>query len=187
MPSRPKVRPGAEPCSVEGCSRLEYCKGFCHLHYYRVVRTGTPHPKPGKTTRERFMDKITKSDSGCWIWNGSVADTGYGTFKVSRGKWAHAHRFSYEIHIGPLEDDQHLDHICRVLRCCNPDHLEPVAPRTNFLRGIHPNALAVRFNRCKRGHDISDAYVIHRSNGRVSRQCRMCRKNRENRARGGDL
>lgn len=30
------------PCSVDGCERTEYARGWCALHYARVLRSGEP-------------------------------------------------------------------------------------------------------------------------------------------------
>ncbi len=35
-------------CSVEGCKRKYDCNGYCHTHYYRLLRTGSVEDKPLK-------------------------------------------------------------------------------------------------------------------------------------------
>lgn len=42
---------------------------------------------------ERFMERITVTKSGCWIWNGSL-DDGYGSFYFDGRKWK-AHIANY--------------------------------------------------------------------------------------------
>jgi hypothetical protein len=37
--------------------------------------------------------------------------------------------------VGPVPEGMELDHLCRVHPCVNPEHLEPVTPRENKLRG----------------------------------------------------
>ena len=47
----------------------------------------------------------------------------------------YVHRVVYEIVHGAVPKGRHVDHICRVRMCCNPDHLEAVWPFENFDRG----------------------------------------------------
>ena len=69
----------------------------------------------------RFMDKVRK-DNGCWIWTGSVASHGYGSFYY-RKKNMRAHRASYLLHRGEIPSGQLVLHTCDVTACVNPDHL----------------------------------------------------------------
>lgn len=50
-----------------------------------------------------------------------------------------AHRVVYESLVGPIPAGLELDHTCRVRRCVNPDHLEPVTHAENQRRSRrHP-------------------------------------------------
>lgn len=89
------------------------------------------------TTAERFWAKVDKSGpSGCWFWTASKTQSGYGMF---HGKGAH--RYAYELLVGPVPTGFQLDHLCRVKHCVNPDHLEPVTPRKNRGRADVARAL----------------------------------------------
>ena len=68
----------------------------------------------------------------CWLWTGRLHD-GYGYISVGP-RQRRAHRLVYELLVGPVPPDLDLDHLCRIRRCVNPDHLEPVTRRENLRR-----------------------------------------------------
>lgn len=80
-----------------------------------------PGPKP-RSVPERFEEKVSRSDDGCWLWRGVVAVNGYGTIGVN-GKTVYAHRLSYEINIGEIPTGKYVLHRCDVRNCVNPAHL----------------------------------------------------------------
>ena len=73
-------------------------------------------------------------DDGCWLWARSKSRDGYGWASLD-DKTHQAHRLIYRLLKGDPPEGMHLDHLCRVRHCVNPDHLEPVTPRENLLRG----------------------------------------------------
>jgi hypothetical protein len=86
---------------------------------------------------ERLHDRIRFVDCGCWVWVGRQTRNGYGR-TYWRGKERVVHRVMWEILIGPIAPGLVLDHVkelCSNRLCCNVDHLEPVTPRENTLRG----------------------------------------------------
>lgn len=79
-------------------------------------------------TVARFWSRVEKSD-GCWLWTGATSDSGYGHLSVN-GQQIYAHRFSYELHFGPLAPGFFGCHRCDVFwpdltyrRCVRPNHL----------------------------------------------------------------
>lgn len=125
---------------------------------------------------KRFWAGIeVQQDGGCWNWRGSLRGDGYGTLRFEN-KQMYAHRVAYELLIGPIPADLHLDHLCRNRRCANPAHLEPVTSKENLLRGMARNAVSVRTNRCYRGHEFTPSNTRIQSNG--TRLCRTCSANR---------
>lgn len=71
---------------------------------------------------ERFWGKVKKA-SGCWLWHGSCWQDGYGRFFFTPPKAIKAHRFSWEIHHGPIPRGLSVLHRCDVRNCVNPKHL----------------------------------------------------------------
>lgn len=73
------------------------------------------------------VDPVT----GCWIWKLCLGKKGYGNYG---GRLAHL--VIYEKFKGAKPPNTTLDHTCRVRKCVNPDHLEPVPHRINCHRGL---------------------------------------------------
>lgn len=78
------------------------------------------------TYEQRFWAKVLKTDS-CWLWQGRKNDNGYGLMLVD-GKNVRAHRFAYELLVGPIPEGLDLDHVrargCTNRHCVNPAHLD---------------------------------------------------------------
>jgi hypothetical protein len=85
------------------------------------------------TDQERLTKYVTRTDD-CWLWTGARTHAGYGLLTINYANH-YAHRWSYELHVGPIPPGLDLDHLCRVRHCVNPEHLEPVTRKTNLNRG----------------------------------------------------
>jgi hypothetical protein len=66
---------------------------------------------------------VRKELGACWLWTGFVKDNGYGQFGRGAFDGVYAHRFSYELHAGPVPAGLFVLHRCDVRNCVNPDHL----------------------------------------------------------------
>ena len=165
----------ANTCSIEGCHRDRYCRGWCTRHYGLWQRYGDPTATWEVRMRQRAervcTDLVDWHPSGCWLWTGRLDPKGYGTVHVF-GKSQRAHRVVYELFVGPIPDGLELDHLCRVRHCVNPDHLEPVDHKTNVLRGDGWGAKNARKTHCVNGHEFTDENTRLRIDG--SRDCRAC-------------
>jgi len=72
--------------------------------------------------RELIEQRSTPvTESGCWIWDGSLSAKGYGSVKL--GGQFYAHRLSYQEFIGPIPEGMMVCHRCDTRSCCNPLHL----------------------------------------------------------------
>lgn len=119
-------------CSIDECDATPVARGWCFVHYRKWLAHGDANFKK-PTLEERLWPRIDKSGEH-WIWTGGCIGTGYGTISVA-GVDTPVHRLVYELEVGPIPDGLVLDHLCRVRRCCKPEHLEPVTFRENILRG----------------------------------------------------
>lgn len=135
-----------------------------------VFAGGRAHPI-STADLARFSAKVDKTPT-CWLWTGNLNPAGYGGFKLAR-KEVRAHRFAYMALVGPVPDGLVLDHLCRVRKCVNPEHLEPVTLGENTLRGETVSARNALVTHCPAGHPYDDGNTYH-SDGRAGRRCKEC-------------
>lgn len=133
--------------------------------------TGLREPDPGPHAIARFWPKVFAAPSGCWEWTAHRSGNGYGQFWNGERLVA-AHRFSYELLIGPIPYGLTLDHLCRNRGCVNPWHVEPITGRDNTLRGISFSAINAAKTHCINGHPFFGDNLRVTANG--YRRCRTC-------------
>lgn len=85
--------------------------------------------------QKKLWDKIEKQPGGCWLWNGKLDRDGHGRVTY-KGIARSTHSLVYQLIVGavPVPPLQ-IDHLCRVRRCVNPDHMEAVTVALNLQRG----------------------------------------------------
>ena len=129
----------------------------------------------GSKAQLRFWAKVRKTET-CWLWTGGLTQNKYGRFNVDGRKHrVLAHRYTYELLVGPVPNGTELDHLCRVRQCVNPGHLEPVTHRENILRGNSCGGRRALKTHCIRGHEFTDANTLRSAN---ERKCRACQRER---------
>lgn len=131
---------------------------------------------------ERLRSKIVV-DGECWLWCAAVGTHGYGVVRdVENGRLALAHRFVYELLVGPIPVGRQIDHYaCGVRRCVNPAHVRPVTPRENQLRSDTLASRNLARTSCPQQHAYDERNTGRRTDG--SRYCRRCARDRQRQRR----
>lgn len=165
----------------ESPDSLAVALGLARSNVYLLLRrVGAGYPERRTPAEPRFWAKVQKSD-GCWLWTGSVR-RGYGQFGVSATRHTTAHRFSWELHNGPVPKGEGYHgtcvlHHCDTPRCVRPDRLflGTIADNTHDMiakgRGKMGQYLKAKTH-CKRGHPFDQKNTYHSNAGRVCRACR---------------
>jgi hypothetical protein len=102
--------------------------------------------------RKRFLMKVEKSKSGCWLWQGGKSPKGYGEFSVM-GFSMRANRVAYRMFIGPIADGLWVLHSCDTPACCNPDHLR---------LGTHDDNVADKVSRRRQSRPVGTLHPMHK-------------------------
>lgn len=91
---------------------------FCSLKCRDKARYAPPE--------DRFWAKVRKTKS-CWLWTGGPKNFPYGyigyTLRHKKNKRCYVHRFSWELHNGPIPTGLLVCHTCDTPKCVNPAHL----------------------------------------------------------------
>lgn len=106
-------------CSIAGCERTSWCRGWCQRHYNVWHQHGDPTARAISEKSSRimsvedtfrfYMPGDPPPEGVPWIWNGTINNNGYGQFQVAK-KVHLAHRISYELFVGPIPDGLQIRH-----------------------------------------------------------------------------
>jgi HNH endonuclease len=116
-----------------------------------------------------WENKYIVSETGCWLWTGSLDTNGYAQYKANN-RTVRAHKYIYErLTKEKIPPGYQLHHECRNRNCVNPDHLEILTSGAHCK--IHKKT------HCKRGHEFTPENTLIKTdrNGCVRRACKKCR------------
>lgn len=125
-------------CSIEGCGKQQWARGYCPAHYRRLRIHGdplggsTPHGEP-----LWFLVNVVfqYSGEGCLIWPYAKNSFGYGQLTVD-GKRVSATRLACQSYNGPPPSPDHdAAHNCGNghTGCCAPQHLRWATRSENMM------------------------------------------------------
>lgn len=126
---------------------------------------------------ERIKQYVQPVESGCHEWGGGLDKDGYALI-TDEGVCRRAARVAYRLAHGEIPPGLQIDHLCRNKSCVNPEHLEAVTAWENNRRSDSPSARNMRKTCCNHGHEFDDenTHIVHRSDGRTERCCKICRQ-----------
>lgn len=128
-------------CSVDGCGKRYYCRGFCARHYDRFRRNGFTHTRIAeKGSGAAFIDAAMALETDdCIDWPYGLSDDGYGI--IGNGK---AHRIvCARAHGAPPFPRAHACHSCNRPICINKRHLRWGGAKENMADCIASGGLSV--------------------------------------------
>ncbi len=133
----------------EGMKPMQACNntGCCNPAHMKLSTMGEFR------RLDRFWERVDKKKNGCWEWMGKRNPLGYG-FVLVHYRPKRAHRFSWEIHNGPIPKGVFVCHKCDNPPCVNPDHLFLGTPKDNIQDCVKKG----RFNKPK-GEDHPHAVL----------------------------
>jgi hypothetical protein len=176
-------------CSVGSCDGRAIARGWCHKHWQRWRKHGSPFwLRP--SVEDRLWAGLRPDANGCWVWRGrrTGSDDSYGVLSDGTGKSEYVHRAAHRLWVGPIPSGWEVDHVaargCRSPLCCRPRHLEAVTPAENRRRSDGLAAVNARKTHCQWGHSLA------RDNVRVSpaghRKCIACERRQNARQRSAE-
>lgn len=143
--------------SDNGCS-VYFAESKLDVSRRRAPRVGLLGGRRKRhSTVDRFWARVQRQPDGCWHFAGAVCNQA-GHLHIARedGTRALAHRFSYELHHGPIPVGLVVMHTCDVGRCVNPAHLtlgtqadnvHDAIAKGRFKPWAHPNTVAAKHRR----------------------------------------
>ncbi len=147
-----------------------------------------------KRILEQFWSKVedisNKTIDDCWNWTGSLDSSGYGILKITIRKYTQriigAHRLSYLIFNGLLDDTLVVTHDCDNPTCINYFHLKQKTMKENSedcIKRGRLNSQNKNITQCPYGHEYTPENTIIYQGSRHCRKCKY-RRNKERRFLG---
>lgn len=125
-----------------------------------------------ETIGERFWKKVHKTET-CWNWTAYTDRSGYGSFRFNN-KIHKAHRISFLLANGYIDNNLDVLHGCDNPSCVNPEHLRLGTDKDNVQDTLNRKRhFQTNQTHCFRGHEFtkSNTKVNKKTNARC---CRIC-------------
>ena len=112
------------------CRRKNYVKSRKRILNPDKCKICKINLKTISTTKKGFCSEkceingsVKINKNGCWEWQKHLSNTGYGYISRKTNKIL-AHRISYEMFNGPINENEVIRHKCNNRKCVNPEHLQ---------------------------------------------------------------
>ena len=153
-------------CSIEGCHRPHYGRGWCNMHWTRWRKHGDPletaKAPPGEPLSFIRRAQVIHTDD-CILWPFGRTPAGYGSMQYD-GRITYAHVVSCEMAHGTrTPDGREVAHSCNVRPCVNPKHLRFATRKENQAdRLLHGTTV--------RGEQVHNAKLTADQAGEIKRR-----------------
>jgi hypothetical protein len=128
----------------------------------------------------RYEENVIRNADGCWGWRRRVsAKPGYPWLGSGHLGRVSMHRFSYEIHVGPVPDGEWVLHRCDNKICTRPDHLY-LGDHAQNQSDIRDRLTSIKPT-CRKGHPKTpeNTYVRIDQRGYTERHCIPCKRSQQ--------
>jgi hypothetical protein len=122
---------------------------------------------------QRFLPKVRKRRNGCHEWVACCSTNGYGVFRLN-GKNVPAHRISWVLTYGEIQNNMQVLHKCDNPLCVNPNHLFLGTQKDNVI-----DMYAKKRDKYSNGYKHSEETKAKQSNTQKGRQYRLGFKHSE--------
>lgn len=142
---------------------------------FRTTDRWNSVPVPDRVA-QRAIENVDKQADGCWISRYSVASHGYSQIGWQNSGSRHVvlgHRAAWVAAHGQVPLGMTIDHLCKVRRCVNPEHLRLLP---NYENARRTSGRDWPMGYCVNGHDSTHLETATRAlnSSGVTVRCKTC-------------